>query len=198
MLIEFSLDRRNKKTGRNSWCKKCVNASGKVWQEKNKNKHNERQRRFYAKHAEDLKKKMREYLKKKRIENPEMFHAIYKRRKNTLNGRLNANIRSEIGASLKGSKNGRHWEILVGFTLKQLKKHLQKRFKPGMTWKNYGTNWHIDHKIPIAVFNFSTPEDIDFRLCWALKNLQPLDALENLKKHTKIEKSFQPSLRLSI
>jgi hypothetical protein len=73
-----------------------------------------------------------------------------------------------------------------------------KLFKPGMTWENYGTYWHIDHKVPVVVHNFNRPEDIDFRLCWALRNLQPLEALENMKKQDKLDKPFQPSLRLAV
>ena len=110
-------------------------------------------------------------------------------------GKLSSNISRAIRFSIKkNSKANRHWEMLVDFTIDQLKKHLEKRFKPGMTWENYGSVWEIDHKIPIAVFNFEKPEDIDFRLCWSLKNLQPLDASENVRKKDKIIKPFQPSL----
>lgn len=56
--------------------------------------------------------------------------------------------------------------------------------------------WHIDHKIPKSAFNFETPEDIDFKRCWALKNLQPLWAAENIKKHDRVDKPFQPSLAI--
>lgn len=52
---------------------------------------------------------------------------------------------------------------------------------------------HIDHIIPITAFNFDTPDDIDFRKCWALKNLQLLPEKENREKRDKIEGPFQPS-----
>ena len=70
---------------------------------------------------------------------------------------------------------------------------LEKLFTVGMTWKNYGTVWEIDHKIPVAIFNFEKPEHIDFRLCWNLKNLQPLEKEKNRAKSAKIEEPFQPS-----
>jgi hypothetical protein len=54
------------------------------------------------------------------------------------------------------------------------------------------------NKIPIAVFNYEKPEDIDFRLCWSLKNLQPLEKIENIKKKDKLEKPFQPSLKIAV
>ena len=106
-------------------------------------------------------------------------------------------IRKRLCESLHGIKNGRHWEDLVGYTVSELKNHLEKKFKKGMTWENYG-QWHIDHKIPMSVFNYQRPEDIDFKKCWALENLQPLWRIENIKKSNKLTRPFQPSLALSV
>ena len=103
-----------------------------------------------------------------------------------------------ITHSLKGgSKAGRHWETLVHFTAEELIKHIEKQFEDGMSWDNYG-EWHVDHIIPKSVFNFETPEDIDFKRCWSLKNLQPLEATENRIKSARIEKPFQPSLAIQV
>ena len=107
--------------------------------------------------------------------------------------KLADNIRTAMWRSLHGLKGGRHWETLVGYTLNQLKKHLEKRFVEGMSWENYGKYWNIDHIIPISVFNFDCPEDIDFQRCWTLKNLRPIEAKKNFSKQAKINKSFQPS-----
>lgn len=113
--------------------------------------------------------------------------------------KLSSRIRGGIIKSIKrGSKAGRRWESLVGFTVEQLMTHLEKKFTSEMSWENYGTYWHIDHKTPIAVFNFNRPEDIDFRLCWSIKNLQPLEAKENMSKGAKIQEPFQPSLAISM
>lgn len=65
-------------------------------------------------------------------------------------------------------------------------KHLEGLLKDGMSWDNYGREWHIDHKLPKSSFIFNSDKDEDFKRCWALKNLQPLLALENLKKSRKI------------
>ena len=107
--------------------------------------------------------------------------------------RLNHSISSNIRQSLKDSKGGRKWELLVGYTLEDLKKHLEKQFQDGMTWGNYG-EWHVDHIIPKSVFNFTKPEHTDFKRCWALKNLQPLWSEDNLKKRAQFKAHFQPSL----
>jgi len=50
-----------------------------------------------------------------------------------------------------------------------------------MTWESYG-KWHIDHIKPIALFDYHCAEDSAFKECWSLNNLQPLWALENIKK----------------
>jgi len=100
-------------------------------------------------------------------------------------------------STLRGIKNGMHWEDLIGYTKEDLMEHLEKQFTDGMNWDNYGKDgWHIDHIIPKSVFNFNSYEDIDFKRCWALDNLQPLWAEDNFRKNNKLEKDFQPSLAL--
>jgi len=147
-------------------------------------------------------KKMKATIKKWEKNNPEKIKAKRKRmrdkNKNNLQYRLNNTIRAVLTRSLKrnnGSKNGRHWEDLVGYTISDLRMHLEKQFAEGMSWDNYG-DWHIDHIIPISVFNFSSPEHIDFKRCWTLDNLQPMWAKENRIKQDKLEQSFQPSLAM--
>lgn len=51
-----------------------------------------------------------------------------------------------------------------------------------MNWNNYGSYWWIDHKKPIAAFNYTIPEDQTFKDCWSLANLQPLEKIKNMKK----------------
>jgi hypothetical protein len=113
--------------------------------------------------------------------------------------KLNNTISRGMATSLKGNKGRRHWESLVDFDLKNLRKHLERQFQIGMSWENYGQGmgkWHVDHIVPISVFNFTKPEDIDFKKCWCLKNLQPMWGHENISKHSKLDKPFQPSLAI--
>ena len=98
----------------------------------------------------------------------------------------------------EGSKARRSWEDLVGYTRTELMAHLESLFEPGMSWGNYGRNgWHIDHIIPRSAFNYETPDDIDFKRCWALDNLQPLWEFDNISKGAKLDKPFQPSLAIA-
>jgi len=106
--------------------------------------------------------------------------------------RLRHNISCAISRSLKTNKKGRRWEKIVNYSLQDLKKHLEKQFTEGMNWDNYG-EWHVDHKIPVSVFNFKTVHDIDFKKCWRLKNLQPMWGKDNISKGNLLSTPFQPA-----
>ena len=69
----------------------------------------------------------------------------------------------------------------IGCTKGKLVEHIEKQFKPGMNWENYGLyGWHIDHIRPCASFDLTKEEEI--HKCFHYSNLQPLWAEENLKK----------------
>jgi hypothetical protein len=134
---------------------------------------------------------------------PVEYKIIYSKRnlkaRSSLDGRINNSMAASISHSLHGSKSNRKWENIVGYTLEQLKKHLEKQFLSGMTWGNYGFyGWHIDHKIPKSVFNYTTTKHVDFKKCWALKNLQPLWGKDNLSKNNRLDKPFQPSFLMDV
>lgn len=95
----------------------------------------------------------------------------------TINERMSAAVRQ----SLTLGKQGWRWEKLVGYSLADLMAHLERQFERGMSWSNRG-EWHIDHIRPLAGFRFQTPADPQFREAWALTNLRPLWAVDNLTK----------------
>lgn len=105
-------------------------------------------------------------------------------RKRYHKNKLTFNVSRQIRRSLKSLKNNRHWEEIVGFSLGQLRDHLENKFVEGMSWDNYG-RWHIDHIRPVSSFNFNTCEDYAFKQCWDLSNLQPLWAIDNIIKGKK-------------
>ncbi len=164
----------------------------KQYQKNNSAKGIENSRQYYQKNRERLLANAKRYAAL-----PAVRAAINKwqktRRTTDPMFRLNCNIGSKISGSLRGGKAGQHWENLVGYTLKQLKIHLERLFDSDMSWENYG-KWHIDHKIPKAVFNFTKPGHEDFKRCWAIENLQPMWAHDNHTKSKKLECHFQPSL----
>lgn len=71
----------------------------------------------------------------------------------------------------------------------ELREHLQRQFEHGMSWQNYGTEWHLDHIVPQSSFkniDVSDPASCrEFQACWALANLRPLWRHDNQVKSGK-------------
>lgn len=114
--------------------------------------------------------------------------------------RLRHSMRSSIGRKLKlrhKSKAKKSITKILPYSLAELKSHLESLFysdpKTGevMSWDNYGSGWHIDHKTPDSWFVYSSTEDQGFEDSWALTNLQPMWVEENLKKSNKYSGSFK-------
>lgn len=74
----------------------------------------------------------------------------------------------------------------VGYTRNDLTAHIERQFLPGMTWGN-SREWHIDHIVPTADFNFVKMECPEFKACWSLSNLRPLWAADNIAKRANRE-----------
>ena len=91
----------------------------------------------------------------------------------------------QVYHAIRGRKGGRRWQTILGYAVDDLMARLSARFKPGMTWENYG-QWHVDHIVPKAAFAYTKETDAAFRACWALSNLQPLWATENMRKQAKV------------
>lgn len=145
----------------------------KKWYNENKNKWREYIKDYREKNVDRIRKVKRTYEKTRKANDP-----IYK---------LISNFRTAIYQVLKENnveKNGHYFEVL-GYTPEELISHLEKQFKEGMTWDNYG-DFHIDHIIPISSFNIKEIGDKEFMKCWSLSNLQPMWGEENIRKSNKI------------
>lgn len=97
---------------------------------------------------------------------------------------LNQRMRGAVKNHLSGRKCGRPWQSLVGYTLDDLVRHLERQFPRGMTWQNRRL-WHVDHILPLSSFKFTTTDDPEFKAAWALTNLRPLWKRENLQKNAR-------------
>jgi len=95
--------------------------------------------------------------------------------------KIHISMKGGMAKYLKGKKGGKKWKSLVDYDLKDLMVHLESLFTDGMSWDNYG-KWHVDHIIPKSYFKFTSVNDESFKQCWALKNLQPLWAKDNMSK----------------
>jgi len=181
-----------------SRCKACDAALHRQWQEENQDKARANHCSYRSLNREKTNESQRIWrtknLEKARIIQVRAGRKMRSTPKGTIRDRMSANINHSLG---HGVKAGRKWESLVGYTASELKAHIEKLFKPGMTWENRKL-WHLDHIVPVSAFNFKTPEDSDFKKCWNLKNFRPLWALENLKKSDKFACPFQPSLAMNM
>lgn len=95
--------------------------------------------------------------------------------------KMRCNLRARIRIALKsqGAKRLKNTEAIIGCSIHELRKHLESQFAEGMTWDNHG-DWHIDHIKPCAAFDLTNEEQQ--RECFHYSNLQPLWAVDNIKK----------------
>jgi hypothetical protein len=109
-----------------------------------------------------------------------------KRRTNDPSFRLASNCSRMINIALCGNKcNYSIWKFLP-YTKDDLKQHLENKFDSKMSWGNYGSYWHLDHIIPQSLLPYHSMQDETFIKCWSLDNLQPLEAVTNIKKSNKV------------
>jgi len=169
---------------------------------KNKERITKKLKEYVLKNKEHITKKQKEYVlknKESKLTYDKLYYTLNKSKKlqqnkiwrnnkkqSDPNFRFKCNISKQFWHILsKGvRKNGKKTtDILnsLGYTLNDLKLHLQNKFTEGMSWDNYG-KWHLDHIKPVCSFNFSSVQDTEFKVCWSLENLQPLWAIDNLKK----------------
>ena len=125
--------------------------------------------------------KVKESIKKWTENNPDKVKESKLKYKQSIKSKISESVRRRIKKYItvnRINKNNKTFDI-VGCSPQDLILHLEKQFKEGMSWDNYGLyGWHIDHKIPLS--SASTEEDL-FKLCH-YTNLQPLWAIDNLKK----------------
>ena len=185
-------DLRGKKKKYREEHREEIREYNKEYRNKNKTRLNRNKREYRKKNPDKVKeyndktsRSRKEYYQKNKekiLKNVLKYRNL--RYKEDTMFRLNLNMASSIRNSLRDnniSKGGRHWEDIVGYTVEKLKAHLERLFKHGMTWENR-EEWHIDHIIPLSFFKYNSVNDVEFKYCWSLNNLQPLWAEDNMKK----------------
>lgn len=98
-------------------------------------------------------------------------------------------LRNRIGPRLRAilRQRGNGFPIPIGamrylpYSVEELIAHLERKFLPEMGWHNV-SEWEIDHIRPVSSFAYTSSDDIGFKDCWALDNLQPLWASDNRRK----------------
>lgn len=117
--------------------------------------------------------------------------------KNDVNFILKKKILSLIRKKIK--KAGVSVVQGLSYSVTDLRIHIESQFESWMNWNNQGVYnkttwddndkstwvWQLDHIIPHSTFNYSSMEDQSFKECWALSNLRPYSAKQNLIRWNK-------------
>lgn len=179
-------------TGRAKCCasKICQNALRKIRLEKYRQNPEFIKKRQIAcaryNNSEKRKKWVEENWKTKMA--PKALERDRERRKTDKEFRIRGTLRRALGRVFEGKfKKTLFRKDVISYSEKELCDHLERQFKPGMTWGNYGiSGWHIDHKKPMTAFQFFDGYgniNIDqITECMSLNNLQPLWYDENIRK----------------
>ena len=151
-------------------CRECMAA--RKWAKKNPERHRESCRAGEGRNRDRVRAIWREMSRRKLDSNPAR--------------RVHGRISNQIWKVLRQGKGCRSAFDLVGYSFDELKAHLERQFVGGMSWENMG-EWHIDHIVPLSSFEITGPDDPELRRAWALTNLRPLWADENIRKGAKME-----------
>jgi hypothetical protein len=122
---------------------------------------------------EHIKLKNKEYLEIRK-------EKIKIRRKTDLNFKISEILRSKFNREIKRNK----YSKFLGCDIVFFKQWLEYRFNDDMNWNNMGSNWHIDHILPISKFNLQNKNEIS--ICYHWTNLQPLESKDNMSKSNNI------------
>lgn len=150
-------------------------------------------------------KSARDALYRWRAKNPEAFSRIEsayalrhkerlvlkradrrKRNKNNPIWMLQMRITGAVRSCLREKRTTSKTLASLGYSMEELRTHIERQFTKGMDWSNI-REWHIDHIVPKSSFNVIEIGDEEFKRCWALSNLRPLWATENLRKYNKAQ-----------
>jgi hypothetical protein len=119
--------------------------------------------------------------------NYDAFRSIQNRyKRNKFRSDINYKFNRLMGNAIRhgiNDKSFRKWESLVGYSILDLKIHLEKTLPEGITWNDYlNGGYHIDHIIPQSMYNFKSCESPEFKKCWSYRNLRIITESENLEK----------------
>lgn len=153
---------------RNQWLnknKEIYKESCKLWASKNKKHIYNIQKQWRTENQEYFRQHQREYKAQKRQNDP-MF-------------RITSNLRNRVRKAIKGINKSKTTIELLGCTIEDFKNHIEKQFKKGMSWDNYG-KWELDHIKPCCSFDLT--QESEQKLCFHYSNTQPLWKVEHRLK----------------
>jgi len=199
MQLEFSLEDNNLTL--NSWKnitdkKLRMKMRNKLYYEFNKDRIKKRNAAYYKANKDKKLKYAKAYgqankdiinLRKKIYRKANKDKVILwekKYRQGNIQYKLRKYLRSRLKNAIKHNFKAGSAVRDLGCSINELKKYLESKFKPGMSWENHGFyGWHIDHIKPLSLFDLTNREE--FLQAFHYTNLQPLWAKDNLSKANK-------------
>lgn len=184
--------------GLNTWCRECTREYKTGYYAQNKERLLDKARGVYAKDADSRREaqkarywsnpeKHRELACRYQRENCDSVNARHrewskKKRETDIQYKLRTNLRSRLlfAVRKRGTKKAGSAVRDLGCSVSFLVEWLEGKFSAGMSWDNYGSAWHIDHIIPLSLFDLTNSEQAK-KACH-YTNLQPLFASENIRK----------------
>ena len=169
--------------------KEKVKLHDKKYYLKNKEKRMEYQRKYRSIHHPIRQKAHREYNKKYYFKNKERLSKnntrnARERRRTNPSFRILSTLRCRVLHALKGKNKSASTMNLLGVkNIEIVWQRLESLFQDGMTRENHGM-WHIDHITPCTAFDLT--DSRQQRVCFHYTNLQPLWAIDNMRKSNKI------------
>lgn len=97
-----------------------------------------------------------------------------------------SDLQQHLASEAKSGRWPTKWSALLGYTLDQLVKHLQRTLPKGATWDDFiDGSLHIDHITPRSKFDLTRLDEV--RRCWCLSNVRLLHAVDNMRKGARVE-----------
>ena len=178
-------------------CKECRKIDNKIYYDKNRKEILKQKKKYSTINKE----RIAQYCKEWQCINKDYCNQYYQdnkeekikyqvaynklKRETDIQFKLYDNLRCRLRLALKGKNKSLNTMFLIGCEIDYLMFHIQNQFTHGMSWDNYG-DWHMDHIKPCSLFDLSKPSEQ--RKCFNYSNLQPLWAIDNLRKGNKIIK----------
>jgi len=147
-----------------------VSIALKNWRQKNKSYVKKYSKEYKLKNRKNINEQNRNYIAE-RIKKDDEF-------------KIKEIIRSRFRNAIRG-KGWREKFLLTGYRYSDYISHFEK-LHPGLFIKYKETKkYHIDHIIPIALYDHKNSEEI--KKCWHPKNMRIISAFENNSKKDKLD-----------
>lgn len=201
---------KNTKDGLEYYCKICLHQKKKKYRSENRGQHLKYKQKYRSSHSEEIAKKSKDYYQNNKTQiqtSQQNYYLGSKQKINKRNNiynqkrlqkdpslRLRQNISNFVNKYLKQQNSTKEDSFLIylDYSIEELKIYLESLFEPWMSWDNWGRasikcrTWNIDHIIPQSALPFSSMKDPNFKKCWALENLRPMESISNIRKSNKL------------